>query len=556
MNDMELMTIDYATPAPVYQNTTLANPAQWFVEYLTGRESDAGPRINNNTALTYSTIWNAVTMIAGDISCVPCNFYRKTDEGREEYDTHPSYWLLNGQADRDQMTGRLLRETMQAHALLFGNGYAVIEWNGRREPARLILRLPNKMEAKRDNPRSPVHYEYTDDDGKTIKYDANEVLHLRGLGWDGIKGYSVLTMARNSFGLGLAQEKHGSGHFKNGARPGIVVAMKHMPDQTKVDKFTADWEKRHTGAENAGRVAVLGGEDLKITPIPISNEDSQWIESREFQREEIAAWFRVPLSRLGSDKHTSYNSLEVQERVYYNMTLRYWFNIWEDEIYAKLVAMRDWKMRRVLVEHNVSKLFEADTATKTETLSRQIESKMRTPNEARKEINLPPHPDGDRLENPNTSSGADGEMDDDEPAPDPTEETGDDTDAQNFRASIHKFISRHFVGINSRERRTVIANAKKQTNFVEWLELFYNEKWPFELARGMEPVCDLISETTTCAVAPSEAAAELARQSKEQILQISGYSMDGAQLVENVTEFMDNWPEKRAKTMADLLVGA
>ena len=268
------------------------NPLAWYSQWAEGGAgSDAGVRVTYNSALTYAYVWACVSMISRDVASKQLNVYSVDGNGdREVARSSQVQWLLNGRPN-DQMTAFSFRELLTSHALLFGNGYAFIRRNGGMSPQSLHVMLPDSVEIELDE-SGRVWYAYTPkkfrngtwvDVGQPEYIPARDVLHIKGLGWDGLSGHSVISLARNSWGLGMAGEKHGAKTFSSGARPSIVLETEAKLDQQTADMLLAKWDERHA---NDQKPALLSN-GLKIRPFSMSNEDSQWIESRGFQRVEV-----------------------------------------------------------------------------------------------------------------------------------------------------------------------------------------------------------------------------------------------------------------------------
>jgi len=512
-------------------NSTYRNPAEWFTDYMTGGKSDSGVVVNKKTALTFAPVWQATGTIAGDLSSMPINEYSRDGEKRaKEYGQ--SYWLLNEQPNQ-YMTGNVLRETLQAHALLHGNGYAAIERDGAGQPLRLIPMLPDETDPVCSE--GELFYVNRRPGGETVTLKASDVIHIKGLGEDGIRGYSVIELARNNWGLGLAQEKHGNTHFKNGAKPTVI--LKHPSTLTKeqADELLDRWKTKHGGVDGDTTALAAGG--LEVQMVPISNENAQWLESRKFSRVEVASWFNLPPHKLGDDSRISYNSLEAEERAYVNMTLHRWIVKWEKECDAKLLRERDRRNRTRYHKYNTKELLRGDTASRYAAYEVGIRSRILSPNEARAAEELEPYDGGDAYENPNTMSGKK-----------QTEPTVDDSTLEAHRALIVDRAERMLKV----EREKVVKAAKREGNFLEWVDKFY-ATWPETVARSLEPVVNAVATITNCTKTASEVAAEMSRQSQEAIVNVAGYSYED-NLAANVSDAMDLWdtrPEEIANSLME-----
>ena len=200
------------------------------------------------------------------------------------------------------MTSFVFRETLMTHLLLWGNAYAQIIRNGKGEVIALYPLMPNRMSVDRDE-NGRLYYKYYRGNDEAIRSKEYEVilspydvLHIPGLGFDGLVGYSPIAMAKNAIGLAIATEEFGAKFFANGAAPSGV--LEHPGTLKNPDKVRESWNATFGGSNNANKVAVLE-EGMKYTPISISPEQAQFLETRKFQINEIARIFRVPPHMVG-----------------------------------------------------------------------------------------------------------------------------------------------------------------------------------------------------------------------------------------------------------------
>ena len=365
--------------------------------------TDSGQKITPEISLTFSSVWQATSLISAGVAGLPMEVYRRdpaTDD-REQFRLHPAWSLLNlSPRDAPEISANAFRETLQAHALIRGNGYAEIIRNGAGRPVSMVVLPPDSTWA--DDTGSELSYWTTEtyrEDARQIP--ARNVFHLRGLSSDGVQGYSVFQMAKNSWGLGLAQEKHGNRHFRNGSRPNIALRTPAPLTEDQATSLRQRFEDRHRGLDQDTSTAVLSG-GLEIVPFSISNEDSQWLQSREFQKTEVASWFNLPPHFLGASGTTGYASLVEENRRYLQQTLLPWLRKWQAEADLKLLTPKERSQRLYYWEHNLQSLLEADTAAVVDQISQLIQAEIITPNEARKRLNLNRRDDGfgDRWRNP------------------------------------------------------------------------------------------------------------------------------------------------------------
>lgn len=383
------------------RNSTYRNPDGWFLDWFWGgQQSDSGVMVSPQTALHYAPYFQAVNRISGDLGKIPFPLYKRTPDGRERDTRHRAYRLMMFEPN-EAMASDVFRQTIQSHALSWGNGRAVIIRNEMMEPEGLVPLLPDRTETKVIDGQV-VHITKINESMETRAYLDRDVLHIKGLGADGLTGYSVASMARNSLGLGMAAEKHGNRLFKNNAVPSIVLEAdgRVTPEDAKL--LLADFEKWHSGLENAGRPA-LAHSGLKIKPISMPSDDAQWLETRKFQRVEVASWFNMPPHKLGDSDNASYNSLEQENQSYLTDCLLFWFVRWQLECRRKLLSEREKESDSHYFEFLADALVSVDFGAKVQALNTLVAATVISPNEARDKLNMNHREGGDTYQNPNTS---------------------------------------------------------------------------------------------------------------------------------------------------------
>ena len=292
------------------RNATSGNAYSFFMG-----TSAAGKSVNERSAMQMTAVYACVRILSESIAGLPLHMYRYEDDGsKTKAVEHPLYHLLHDEPN-PEMTSFIFRETLMSHLLLWGNAYAQIIRNGKGEIIALYPLMPNRMKVERDA-KGRLYYEYQTmkEDAPTMKgavyqLDPSEVLHVPGLGFDGLVGYSPIAMAKNAIGLAIAAEEYGSKFYANGAAPsGVLEHPNVLKDPAKVRD---SWNAAFGGSSNAHRVAVLE-EGMKYTPISISPNEAQFLETRKFQIDEIARIFRVPPHMVGDLEKSSFSNIEQQ----------------------------------------------------------------------------------------------------------------------------------------------------------------------------------------------------------------------------------------------------
>ena len=327
--------------------------------------SSSGKRVNERSAMQMTAVYSCVRILAEAVAGLPLHLYRyKEDGGKEKALDHPLYLLLHDEPN-PEMSSFVFRETLMTHLLLWGNAYAQIIRNGRGEVMALYPLMPDRMAVDRDD-KGQLYYEYTTsaDDapiskGSIVRLKPSDVLHIPGLGFDGLVGYSPIAMAKNAIGLAIATEEYGSKFFANGAQSSGV--LEHPGTIKDPQRVRDSWMSQFGGSANSNKIAVLE-EGLKYTPISISPEQAQFLETRKFQINEIARIFRVPPHMVGDLEKSSFSNIEQQSLEFVKYTLEPWLVRWEQSIQRTLFSADEKK--RYFVRFNVEGLLRGDYASR------------------------------------------------------------------------------------------------------------------------------------------------------------------------------------------------
>ena len=338
------------------QNRTSGSAYSFFLG-----NSTAGKRVNERSAMQMTAVYSCVRILSEAVASLPVHVYRYNDSGgKEKALDHPLYFLLHDEPN-PEMTSFAFRETLMTHLLLWGNAYAQIIRNGKGEIIGLYPLMPDRMTVDRDE-KGRLYYEYqlSSDDAHTMKgsiviLQPKDVLHIPGLGFDGLVGYSPIAMAKNAIGLAIAAEEYGSKFYANGAAPsGVLEHPGTLKDPSKVRE---SWTQTFGGSSNANKVAVLE-EGMKYTPISISPNEAQFLETRKFQINEIARIFRAPPHMVGDLEKSSFSNIEQQSLEFVKYTLDPWVSRWEQNMMRSLLA--DDEKTTYFIKFNVDGLLRGD----------------------------------------------------------------------------------------------------------------------------------------------------------------------------------------------------
>jgi len=326
----------------------------------------SGKTVNEHTALQTTAVYACVRILAETVAGLPLHVYQyRLDGSKDRFPQHPLYNLLHNEPN-PEMTSFVFRETLMSHLLLWGNAYAQIIRNGRGQPVALYPLLPNKMDVSRA-PNGELRYIYYLDvdesglkpKGGYVTLRKDEVLHIPGLGFDGLIGYSPIAMAKNAIGMALATEEYGASFFANGANPGGV--LEHPGVIKDVQRVKDSWNAAYQGSGNAHRVAVLE-EGMKFQAIGIPPEQAQFLETRKFQINEIARIFRVPPHMVGDLEKSSFSNIEQQSLEFVKFTLDPWVVRWEQSLCQALLLPSE--KSDVFIRFNLDGLLRGDYASR------------------------------------------------------------------------------------------------------------------------------------------------------------------------------------------------
>jgi HK97 family phage portal protein len=535
--------------------------------------------VTEENSLASAAVYACVRVLAETLASLPLMVYeRLPDGGRRRAPEHPLYELLH-MAPNPEMTTFELRETLMGHLSLWGNGYAQVQWNnGGRVMALWPLR-PDQVTVTRRGGR--LVYLVKAPGQAAVELAAEEVLHVRGMGGNGLTGYSPIRMAREAIGLGLAAQEYGARFFANDATPGGLLMHPGVLGEDGTRNVQESWEERHQGLGNSHRVTVLE-EGMTYQMIGIPPEDAQFLETRKYQRSEIASIFRVPPHLIQDLERATFSNIEHQSIAFSIHTIRPWVVRWEQALMRVLLSPAE--RRRYFVAFVIDGLLRGDLTSRSAAYAVAIGNGWMSRNEVRSLENLNPFEGGDEFLLP-LNMAVQGEMPPQEggaggaPAglPEPrsavAETRGRRSAGERRRlADRHRPLYRETVArVLRREANDVGAAARRllekrgRGEFEQWLEEFYREHQAFVLeqvrpvaetyAGGVareagdeieegEPAEDVLSRWVEAYVAAF--AARLAAQQQDRVRQALAAEDPAAALEDELS----TWRETRADDVA------
>lgn len=362
--------------------------------FLFGRTTSGKP-VNERTAMQTTAVYACVRILAEAIASLPLHVYEYQDDGGKKLvHDHPLYYLLHDEPN-PEMTSFVFRETLMSHLLIWGNAYAQIIRDGAGRVLGLYPLLPDKMEVQRDD-RGNIYYVYSRNSDENpmfkeygnIKLKDEDVLHIPGLGFDGLIGYSPIAMAKNAVGMTLACEEYGASFFANGANPGGV--LEHPGVLKDPSKVRESWNSVYRGVNNAHKIAVLE-EGMKYQQIGIPPEEAQFLETRKFQINEIARLYRIPPHMVGDLDKSSFSNIEQQSLEFVKYTLDPWVIRWEQSLQRSLLLPGE--KGKYFIKLNVDGLLRGDYQSRMNGYAVGRQNGWFSANDIREMENMNPIPD-------------------------------------------------------------------------------------------------------------------------------------------------------------------
>lgn len=378
------------------QRSSLENPSvplssEKILEVLGSQETRAGTRVSESNALRILAVLACVRIIAESVASLPLVVYKRRDSrGKDRAGEHPLYRILHDRPN-PELSAMRFRELLQAHVLVWGNAFAEIETNQAGTVIGLWPLLPDRTTVRRVNGARVYTTRLPTGEIKTLS--AERVFQFSGLGFDGLKGYSPIDLARESLGLTVAAEAFGQQFFGQGLSPsGVVEHPKTLSPQATTN-LRRTLEDQYTGLSKSHRLMILE-EGMKWQSIGIPPNNAQFLETRKFQLNEIARLFRVPPHMLADlQAGASYASVEQMSLDFVAYTLRPWLVRWEQDLNNDLFGSRE--RETFFAEHLVDGLLRGDIQARYNAYQVARQNGWLSANDIREIENMNPIPGGD-----------------------------------------------------------------------------------------------------------------------------------------------------------------
>lgn len=369
------------------RRTTIENPgipinSNTLNEIFGGPESRSGIAIDKDVAITFSAVYACVRILSETIASLPVNVYRTVNGAKNIDHTHPIQRLIHDEPC-EMYTSFYWRQLMMSAVLLWGNGYSKIVRDKKTYiPKWLDFIHPSIVEPyqiiRKDGTKT-LRYRIQKGTGEEI-IEAIDMLHIPGLGFDGIKGKSPIEVSQDIIGLGLAAERFGSEFFGNGASFNGTLSTEQAIKKEQLDIVAESWKKRYTGEGNRWKTPVLPF-GFKYSPVGVAPEAAQLLGIRKFQIEEISRIFGVPLHLISDLSKSSFSNIEQQGLEYVTHTCRPWVIRWEQELNRKL--LQESEKPEVYTKFNMDGLLRGDSAARASYYNTAVTLGILTRNEVR-----------------------------------------------------------------------------------------------------------------------------------------------------------------------------
>ena len=362
---------------------SLDDPRTWDA-VTGGSRTEAGVRVDAQTAIGQPAIWRAINLLANDVAKLPLTPYvRQADNGKTPATDHPGYRLTRRKAN-PMMTAFIFLRTMIYHAVFQGNACAVIDRDPYGLPQDLLLLDPAETARAVIGGRG---YFVTTINGTQIKIPDNDVLHIMGLSHDGLWGHDLMEVFAEAFGLTVAARRFGARFFGHGTNAsGVLMVPGHFSEE-KIRNTFAAWDEMNAGLSNSHKVALLQ-DGVKWQQLTIAPEQAQFLGTRQFEIREIANVFGIPPHKLGDNSATSYNSLEQENANYLDESLDPWLVQTEHQYNHKLLSEEEQQADSHFFEFNRNARLRMDAATRAEVYTKFFGLGM-SPNDFFRRENMP-----------------------------------------------------------------------------------------------------------------------------------------------------------------------
>ena len=509
--------------------------AKWLTSsIISGNGKEDNPAMTAERALSYAPVWSCVSKVTGAFMVMDLELLRSKALASEVQDLHPAHRLAYQKANAFQVACQFKR-MLVGHALLWGNGRAyIVTHNGRLVseggiPIELLPMLPDRTDTAiikgqkvhgtvvaEDDPLAQL-VDLGDAKEKVFYFSDDEVIHVPGVGYDGVKGLSLITLAARTWSTGIGDEVQTQKQQKKGYAGGAILeappeAFRNAKD---AEEFLEKFREQHEGAENAGKIGLLRA-GIKLNVMQMSNQDAQFIERRRLNREDVALQFCLE-GILGDSSNASYNSLYEKNLAYRVNCLSPWTVAIEQEFNSKLLNESE-RRRGYRFKFDDRTLLRMDANALMTFCSQAVSAKILNSNECRALLDYNPREGGDEFTNPAIDKSANAGGAANNPV-DPAKQAGEQ---KAMRSMLCKLIGVECNRIN--------AATKNSSKFFDWMDSFY-ATWEAKLADSIEELGG-----------DRDLATEYCNESKRRLIEASECKPE--EFSDTVSRCVEAWPNR------------
>lgn len=358
---------------------SLENPATPLSAiFEEGEKTSAGIRVSEEKALAVGAVYACVKVISETMAQMDLEVVEKVGKTTKANTSHPNYWLLHAEPSPYYNRFEFI-QSLVAYALLWGNGYAQIK-RDRFATAKELKLIPSWEVTPKMSERGRLYYEWTSNNGTTTIILAEDMIHLKNLGTNGLVGMSPIEIQRENLGSSLAKIAHEGAFYSNGAKASGILMTPGTMGQTEVNNVKDSFNKANEGIKNRFKTIILE-EGVKYQQLTIPQNDAQFLESKKFDQTEIAGWFRVPPHMIGNLTDSNYSNIDAQDRAFAKTCIVPWTTRLQQEFDRKLFF--DGERGKYMSQFNLDDLIKGDIKTRYEVWNLGIQGGILKPTEPR-----------------------------------------------------------------------------------------------------------------------------------------------------------------------------
>lgn len=374
------------TPIFEKRDLRLSDPKAWS-PILWNSQSKSGAQVNEYSALHSSTVFRCNKLIADTVASLPLKLYEKDANGgkKELSDRRIAKVLKN---PNSEMTHFRFLQTLQGHLFMWGNCFIGVNRDNMNRVLDIWPLSPDKIEITTDE-RGQIIYLLTTRRAGQIPMTKREILHIPGFGFDGIQGYSIVGLARETIGLSLATEEYGARYFSNGHHPGIILSHPGKLSPEAKTHMQENFAEKYAGLGNVYKALLLEeGMDIKTVSMP--HDDAQFLETRQFQNIDFCRFAGVPPHMVFELDRAIYNNIEHQGIEWVRDGIRPWVTLWEQEFSRYFLQPTEYG--RIFFEFTIEGLLRGDIKSRYDAYGVAVDKGWMNRNEVRRLENLNPGP--------------------------------------------------------------------------------------------------------------------------------------------------------------------